>query len=230
MPLSWLDFILFGIMLISGLLALMRGLTREVLSISSWAGGALAAFLAYKNDGLKAIARSYVQPENHYLADIALVVGVFFITLLVLSVLTIRLSDRILDSRIGALDRTLGFMFGLARGLLIVVVAYMFYAWLIPKDKHFMWVKQARTLPLINSTGDYIVSFLPPDTADALLGSSRARPVTPGDGSGGADGTGPQDEEPAAEPGAGDKESGYRSNERGGLDRLVEGAASGSSR
>jgi len=224
MPLSWLDFILFGIMLISGLLALMRGLTREVLSISSWAGGALAAFLAYKHEGLRAVARGYVQPENHYLADIALVVGVFFFTLLVLSVVTIRLSDRILDSRIGALDRTLGFIFGLARGLLIVVVAYMFYAWLIPKDKHFMWVKQARTLPLINRTGDYIVSFLPPDTADALLGSSRARPVAPGDGDGAPDGAEPGEEDPAADPGAGDKESGYRGNERGGLDRLVEGA------
>ena len=38
----------------------------------------------------------------------------------------------ILDSRIGALDRTLGFLFGLARGLLIVVVAFMFFSWLVP--------------------------------------------------------------------------------------------------
>ncbi len=178
MPLSWLDIILVSIMLLSGFLAMMRGVTREVMSISSWAGAAAAGYLAYQQEALKEIARSYVQPESNYIADIALVIAVFFIVLIILSVLTIRLSDRILDSRIGALDRTLGFVFGLLRGLIIVVVAYMFYSWIFPKDKQFQWIKQARTLPIIQATGDFIISFLPPDTADALLGD-RARPLKP---------------------------------------------------
>ena len=50
--------------------------------------------------------------------------GVFLVTLLIVSVITVRISDMILDSRIGALDRTLGFLFGLGRGLIIVVVAF----------------------------------------------------------------------------------------------------------
>ena len=54
-----------------------------------------------------------------------MVAGVFVGTLIVVSVITVRISDMILDSRIGALDRTLGFLFGLARGLLIVVVAFL---------------------------------------------------------------------------------------------------------
>jgi len=231
MPLSWLDFILIGIMLLSGLLAMMRGLTREVLSITSWGGAAVAGFFAYRNPQLKEIARSYVQPENHYLADIGLVVAAFFIVLVVLSVITIRISDRILDSRVGALDRSLGFLFGLARGLLIVVVAFLFYAWLIPKDKHFIWVKQARTLPIIERTGDYIVSFLPPDTADALLGRQRARPVAP-DSDGG---TAPPDEDPdAPENGGsgdakpdGERGASYDGGDRKTMNRLVEGTASG---
>ena len=45
----------------------------------------------------------------------------------------------ILDSRIGALDRTLGFLFGLGRGLIIVVVAFLFFAWLVPADKQPDW-------------------------------------------------------------------------------------------
>ncbi len=45
--------------------------------------------------------------------------------------ITVRISDMILDSRVGALDRTLGFLFGLGRGLLIVVVAFVFFNWLV---------------------------------------------------------------------------------------------------
>ncbi len=51
----------------------------------------------------------------------------FIGTLIVVSIITVRISDMILDSRIGALDRNLGFLFGLARGLLIIVVAFLFF-------------------------------------------------------------------------------------------------------
>ncbi len=51
----------------------------------------------------------------------------FLLTLLVVSIITVRISDMILDSRVGALDRTLGFLFGLGRGLIIVVVAFLFF-------------------------------------------------------------------------------------------------------
>ncbi len=53
--------------------------------------------------------------------------GVFLVTLLIASIVTVRVSDMILDSRIGALDRTLGFLFGLSHGLIIVVVAFLFF-------------------------------------------------------------------------------------------------------
>ncbi len=70
--------------------------------------------------------------NNDIVAAVAVVGGVFLVTLLVVSVLTVRISDMVLDSRVGALDRTLGFLFGLARGLIIVVVAFMFFDWLVP--------------------------------------------------------------------------------------------------
>ena len=50
----------------------------------------------------------------------------------------------ILDSRIGALDRTLGFLFGLARGLLIVVVAYEFFIWLVPEKQRPDWIQRGQ--------------------------------------------------------------------------------------
>ena len=71
-----------------------------------------------------------------------MVAGVFIGTLIVVSIITVRISDMILDSRIGALDRTLGFLFGLARGLLIMVVAFLFFAWLVPDKQQPEWVTE----------------------------------------------------------------------------------------
>ena len=71
--------------------------------------------------------------------------GVFLVTLLIVSVITVRISDMILDSRIGALDRTLGFLFGLGRGLVIVVVAFVFFAWLVPAGKQPEGVRNAKS-------------------------------------------------------------------------------------
>ena len=55
----------------------------------------------------------------------------------------------VLDSRVGALDRTLGFLFGLARGLVIVVVAFLFFAWLVPDRSQPEWVKNAKSLVVL---------------------------------------------------------------------------------
>ena len=108
MVISWLDIILIAIMLISGFLAMLRGLTREVLSILSWAVAALATLFIFPM--YQAQARTYIEPP--ILADAALAAGVFLVVLIVVSLITMRISDKVLDSRIGALDRTLGFLFG----------------------------------------------------------------------------------------------------------------------
>ncbi len=78
-----------------------------------------------------------------------MIAGVFIGTLIVVSIITVRISDMILDSRIGALDRTLGFLFGLARGLLIVVVAFLFFTWLVPDKQRPDWVSGAKSLTVL---------------------------------------------------------------------------------
>ena len=120
MPITILDLVLLAVMLISGLLAMVRGFMREILSIAAWGAAALVTLYAFSK--LLPTAKTYF--NNDTVASIVVVAGTFIGTLIVVSVITVRISDMILDSRIGALDRTLGFLFGLARGLLIVVVAY----------------------------------------------------------------------------------------------------------
>ena len=172
MPITWLDFLLLGVMLISGLLAMIRGFMREVLSIAAWAAAAIATVLLYNR--LLPIAKANISSDM--LAAVAVIGGVFLVTLLLVSVITVRVSDMILDSRIGALDRTLGFLFGLARGLIIVVVAFLFFSWLVPGNKQPDGVRNAKSRVVLENTGEWLQALLPQDMDNYLSQWFKRRP------------------------------------------------------
>lgn len=229
MPLTVLDIGLLLVMLISGVLAMVRGFMREVLSIASWVIAAVVTLYGYTR--VLPYVKQYV--ANELLATGIAVGGLFLLTLLIVSLFTVKISDLILDSRIGALDRTLGFLFGLARGLVIMVVAFLFFIWLVPAKSEPDWVKNARSRPILQSTGDWLKSVLPDDPENAILqrfkksrGEDEAPPpdVTP-----------PAITPPAATPPRTDRglnpkqatantigETAYNRNHRRGFDQLLE--------
>lgn len=161
---SYLDLAVIGVVLVSGVLSLLRGFTREVLAIASWAAAALAAFY------LHPYVLPYVKP--HIAKDsiaLAVAIGaVFLVTLVLVSMITVRISDAILDSKIGALDRSLGFLFGAARGLLLAVIAFVFFNWLAPEKSQPDWVKTAKTRPLLQSSAEQLIALLPEDPLTAF--------------------------------------------------------------
>jgi membrane protein required for colicin V production len=193
----------------------MRGFTREVLSLIAWGAAAVAAYFAIRSHELVGFAAQYLQPE--IVAKIAVGGGTFLLVLIVVSLISVKLSDVVVDSAAGAFDRTLGFFYGLGRGLVLVVIAYLFYGWLIPVDRQEVWVKNARSLPVIQSVGEVILSLVPPDIAETLTNSSILGNQAPA----------PQP--PAAQAGSGDTqasptdEEGYKKNESQGLDQLIQG-------
>ncbi len=163
---SYLDLAVLGIVLVSALLSMMRGFTREVLAIASWAAAAAAAYYFYP------MVMPHLTPYIHkeVIAQAAAAAIVFFVTLIVVSLITVRLSDAILDSKIGALDRSLGFVFGVARGFLLAVVAFAIFNWLVSEKQQPEWVKNARTRPVLTETADRIVAMLPTDAAQTING------------------------------------------------------------
>lgn len=158
-----LDIGVAGVVLISALLATMRGFTREILSLATWAGSAIIAWYVY--DNYPNFARGYIAEQTF--ADIATIVGTFFICLIVLHLLTMKIADIVVDSKIGPLDRSLGFAFGGLRGLLLAVIAMIFASWLFG-DGLPNWVKNAKTRPMLNSLGDDLVSALPDDLENQI--------------------------------------------------------------
>ena len=165
MPITLLDVILLVVMLISALLAMVRGFMREVLSIASWAAAALVTLYFYKK--LLPSVEQYF--SNQYVAYGIAIGALFFGTLIIVAVITIKISDMVLDSRIGALDRTLGFLFGLARGLVIVVVAYLFFDWLVPDRSKPEWVMKAKSKIVLSGTGEWLKNQLPEDPENTIL-------------------------------------------------------------
>ncbi|HUU26055.1 MAG TPA: CvpA family protein [Methyloceanibacter sp.] len=170
MPISWLDIILIVIMLISGFLAMVRGFTREVLSIFSWAMAAVAAL--YFTPRYFEVLLPYI--DNPSVAQIAFAAGVFIITLIIVSLITFRISDKVLDSRVGALDRTLGFVFGLARGFLLVAIVFILFTALARDQPD--WVRNARSYPILQRTQVAIESLLPMQPEEYLPGSEPDQP------------------------------------------------------
>ena len=85
----------------------------------------------------------------------------------------------VLDSRVGALDRTLGFLFGLGRGLLIVVVAFQFFIWLVPDRSQPDWVRSAKSRVVLTGTGQWLMSMLPENAESTIF--NKLKPRHPGD-------------------------------------------------
>ena len=141
MPITILDGIVIGVALFSAVLAMVRGFSREVLSVASWVGAAAAAYFLYPL--LLPYAKDYTTSDT--VAIVGSAAAVFILALIVISFITMRIADFIIDSRIGALDRTLGFLFGAARGVLIVVVAMLFFNWLVPIAQQPVWVTGAKS-------------------------------------------------------------------------------------
>ena len=63
----------------------------------------------------------------------------------------------------GALDRSLGLVFGLLRGFVIASLIWLGFSWVIPKDDQPEWVQEARTVPALNWGGHLLVALAPED-------------------------------------------------------------------
>jgi membrane protein required for colicin V production len=156
---SGLDIVVIGVIVLSGLLAFSRGFVKEALSIVAWVGAVAAASVALPY--VRPIAQRYIHTTGA-IADAVAVGAVFIVVLVVLSVVTSRIARRVKSSSLSAVDRTLGLMFGLARGALLVCIAFIALSFVLPRGAgQPRWMAESRTLPLVADATDELTRLMP---------------------------------------------------------------------
>jgi membrane protein required for colicin V production len=133
------------------------------------AAGACVFFVLKYKEEARGIADQFHAPV--LVAQVAIGGIIFLIVLIIVHLITARISDTVLDSRVGAIDRILGLLFGLARGFVLVVIPFMFYESFVDKpEQQYPWVRDAMSRPWIKSTGDSLKIMLQRMVPPSLMG------------------------------------------------------------
>jgi membrane protein required for colicin V production len=161
------DAIVLGIVALSAVLAYARGLVREFLSILGWVGAAVAAFVF-------APAVEPLMREVPILRDIvgtscelgllAAFAAVFAVALILFSIFTPLLSGAVQNTALGPVDKGLGFLFGVARGVVLVLIAFLVYDQVLGGTQGFAAVDESRSRALLADVQD--------DFADQVTGEA----------------------------------------------------------
>ncbi len=150
-----IDIAVLVVILVSAGFAMFRGLVHETLAILAWIAGGYAALR------LTPVAMPLVHGSlgPGWLERLAVPLGIFLIVFVPLAYLSRWISGRVKSSVVGGVDRLLGLAFGAARGLVIVALAYLAFAALVPSKSHPAALTQARLFPLIRDTSDVLRSI-----------------------------------------------------------------------
>jgi membrane protein required for colicin V production len=154
-----LDIIVIAVVLISGLFAFARGFVKEALSVAAWVGAALAAL--YGLPYATPIAERFL--PRGAVAEAAAAIALFLVALIVLSLATSAVAGRVKDSSLSAIDRTLGLVFGVVRGLVLVCLFYIALSWALPASRQQQpeWIADAKTLPLLQNGAERLRALVP---------------------------------------------------------------------
>ncbi|NBC33956.1 MAG: CvpA family protein [Alphaproteobacteria bacterium] len=188
LPINAFDLIVLVILVLSAGLAFARGFVREVLAIGSWIGAALVTRFAVPH--VSPVARDifdnptvsdfiggfgYGSEHRDLMADVAGGVVVFIAAMIAFSILSTIIARMVQGSGLSAVDRSLGLVFGLLRGGLVICLFYLLLVWLIPDRRDRPdWIEEARTRPLVERGTELLLGLLPQD-ARAAEGDLRSR-------------------------------------------------------
>ena len=152
-----LDLGVIAVVVLSAIFAFARGFVREALSIVAWVGAAMITLRLFDP------VEKAVEPMAHnpLLSQLVAGFGLFVGSLIVLTIITSIIARHVRTSSLSAIDRTLGFIFGVARGVLIVCLAYLLLDAAIAKEDRPAWVQQAKSTRYLQQGADELKVFLP---------------------------------------------------------------------
>lgn len=208
MPFTAVDTIIFAIMLLSGVLALLRGFVREVVTIVTWVGSAFVAL--HMLTILGPFMHSLITKD--WLADVVAFSIPFFAMLYLLSWLGNKVVLRLSGKDPGPVDGTVGFFFGIGRGFIIVTVSYFVFDLLYDPSTTPEWIADAQFEPVIEDTTDFYYSLFP--NLKAQTGPKATKPTD-------------KSRDTTKSKGDGKDEKGYSDRDRDAIDQLFKDSGGG---
>lgn len=206
---NMVDVAVVGVLLVSGIFAFARGFVREVLGIVSWVVAIVGALQAFPF--ASALARRYM--DGSLIPDIVAGGGVFLLLLVIASIATHYVTQSVRESAVNALDRSLGFLFGLVRGAVLVCLIWMGVDFVIQPKSQPAWILDARTRPLAVTGGEWLAKLVPGEMA-GRMNREVERPASESRRSTG------DTKKPEARTDS-EKETGYKSDQRQDLEALI---------
>ncbi len=167
-----IDGIVAVVIILSAVLAYSRGLVREVLSIGGWIAAAVVAYILAPT--VEPLMREVPVLKDFLgasceLSMIAAFAGVFALALIIFSVFTPLFAGAVQRSALGGIDQGLGFLFGVARGVILVAIAYIVYERVLVSDPIPM-VNDSRTAVVLGDLSDRVDAEMPTDVPDWIGG------------------------------------------------------------
>jgi membrane protein required for colicin V production len=211
---SLVDLLVVLTVVTSMALAIWRGFVRETLSIFAWAAAAFATLYF----GPAAASLVHARYSGSFVAPLIAYGAVFLLVLIPLSFVSYRFSEGVKHSPIGPIDRSLGAAFGVVRGLAIVGLSYLVFSMIVPIPSQQGWLTQAKLFPVIQSSGDVLLSLVPARAGDRNVVETPA-PVS--------DTPVPKPRPSATRTATHHTNKAYGANERHALDKLIQSTGSG---
>ncbi len=171
------DIAVFAIILVAGLVSFSLGLVRVVLALVGWVGAGFATLYGFSY--VSPIAREWI--SIGFVADGATGLAIFIVSLIILTFISHAIGRRIRSSGLSALDRSLGLVFGLGLGAVLVSLGYLVMVWTIDLpsqvEEQPKWIRTARTFPAVALGSRYLRALLPSEWGFSGSGSdTRQRP------------------------------------------------------
>ena len=152
-----IDLTILFIVGISVLIGILRGATREVLGIAGWMGAFITVF--YGLPLFRPLGRHYI--HNPMIADAAVGGVLFILSLGVFILLSRTISSGVKGSPLNGLDRTLGLVFGVVRGIVLVCLLYLSLGFFYPPHSLPKAVEQARLIGYVSQGAIALKQIIP---------------------------------------------------------------------
>lgn len=217
-PINLTDLVVVAILVLSGLFAFLRGFVRELLVLLSWVVAGIATYFGAPM--VEPLMRAIISVE--VIADVTGGLLIFLTVLVCLSIVAHFASKPIHASELQPLNRSLGFVFGLLRGALIVSALWLAVDYFVPAKDWPPTLKEARTMPLLKQGASLIAGFIPEDLREES-GSFGALTPDP-EAAEAAERAYKMLMAPQSKDAAQDKKEGYGDTDRANMERLIESA------